>query len=252
MSSCFIQGELGSPPLTGLLHTLRPAHWFSAHLHCRYAARVLHVPLPNAEVGAPAASTAIVNPDEIAIDFDDDEGTSTSAPTVINPNEINIDFDVNIPAHPTAPAPSSLQNPEEININLDDEGLAAHAASELVSAAASASAGGAAPTLINGEVDALIAEVAEAVGQPSATSKVNPDEITLDDEELEVEVAKPAPTRTAVVPSVGGFVFGSAPGSQEGRVETHFLALDKCLPRRDYLEVCRSTYSINTQLTLVG
>ncbi|CDO68096.1 hypothetical protein BN946_scf185044.g4 [Trametes cinnabarina] len=35
-------GALGSPPLMGLLRTLRPQWWFAAHLHCRFEALVVH------------------------------------------------------------------------------------------------------------------------------------------------------------------------------------------------------------------
>jgi lariat debranching enzyme len=92
-----------------LLRNLRPDWWFSAHLHVRFVAEVVH------------------------------------------------------------DSPSSVANPDEINIEDDDE----------------------AP----------------------AKPLVNPDEITLDDEEEQVAPLPPP------------------------RLKTRFLALDKCLPRRQFLEV---------------
>ncbi|KAL1711189.1 lariat debranching enzyme, C-terminal domain-containing protein [Schizophyllum commune] len=67
---------LGSPPLRGLLHQLQPEWWFSAHLHTRFEATVVHGPAEGAEgvngraEGAESAPPA-PNPDEIAIDEDD-------------------------------------------------------------------------------------------------------------------------------------------------------------------------------------
>ena len=36
------EGSLGSPPGEQILHELQPCHWFSAHLHVKYAALVSH------------------------------------------------------------------------------------------------------------------------------------------------------------------------------------------------------------------
>lgn len=37
------RGRLGSPPSMELLTYMRPKHWFSGHLHCKYTASVAHV-----------------------------------------------------------------------------------------------------------------------------------------------------------------------------------------------------------------
>ncbi|KAG1753602.1 lariat debranching enzyme, C-terminal domain-containing protein [Suillus paluster] len=72
-------GNLGSPPLMGLLRTLKPRWWFSAHLHVRFQA---------------------TNPDEIAIADDDfDAVEHQNLPTEVphlqeapqNPDEIILD-----------------------------------------------------------------------------------------------------------------------------------------------------------------
>lgn len=55
----------------GLLRTLKPKWWFSAHLHTRFVATVPH--------GTPVVPK-VDNPDEIAIDDEDEEPT--------NPDEI--------------------------------------------------------------------------------------------------------------------------------------------------------------------
>lgn len=44
-------GSLGSPPAEQILHELQPAHWFSAHLHVKYAAVILHSPQQQAQQG---------------------------------------------------------------------------------------------------------------------------------------------------------------------------------------------------------
>ncbi|KAF9234255.1 lariat debranching enzyme, C-terminal domain-containing protein [Melanogaster broomeanus] len=97
-------GNLGSPPLMGLLQTLRPNWWFSAHLHVRFEAIVRHgrgdqVPGESSPAVAPA------NPDEISIlDEDFDEASATPEGAL-----------------PTERAPALPQNPEEITLEGEEE-----------------------------------------------------------------------------------------------------------------------------------
>ncbi|KAF8966394.1 lariat debranching enzyme, C-terminal domain-containing protein [Flammula alnicola] len=95
-------GSLGSPPLMGLLRTLRPEWWFAAHMHTRFAATVVHGGPPNLE------TTPIQNPDEIQIE--DDEFATESSP---NP--------VKTPGIPTQPAESVPRNPDEIMLEDEEE-----------------------------------------------------------------------------------------------------------------------------------
>ena len=106
-------GELGSPPLMGLLHTLRPQWWFAAHLHTRYAATVVHA-------GAPApVPVPVANPDEIQIDDDEFDTAPANTPaTARNPDEITLDDEedaVEAPAPPPPKTNSAKIVPQKIN-----------------------------------------------------------------------------------------------------------------------------------------
>ncbi|KAJ7231280.1 lariat debranching enzyme, C-terminal domain-containing protein [Mycena haematopus] len=123
LRSDIMSGQLGSPPLFNLLRTLQPEWWFSAHLHTRFEACVIH--------GEPTIGDDIVvgqverDPNEIVIDEEVEVSTAPEpAATSRDPNEIVIDDEDEIPPVPeaTASAPRTPLNPDEITLSdLEDE-----------------------------------------------------------------------------------------------------------------------------------
>jgi lariat debranching enzyme len=45
-------GELGNPHAMHLMRRMRPAYWFSAHMHCKFTALVQHTPPAPAHAAA--------------------------------------------------------------------------------------------------------------------------------------------------------------------------------------------------------
>ncbi|KAJ8108641.1 hypothetical protein ONZ43_g6364 [Nemania bipapillata] len=121
-------GSLGNPAAAYVMDRLRPAYWFSAHLHCKYAA-IKRYPPPGAqpteaEKEAPSASTsaaekATQNPDEIDLD---DEGDGLE---VVDPAQAETGVQ-EAPPTSTSAAEQATNNPDEID--LDDESDAPEAA----------------------------------------------------------------------------------------------------------------------------
>lgn len=115
-------GQLGSPPLMGLLRTLRPEWWFSAHLHCRFEAAVVHASdngVGGQQAGKGAEGT---NPDEIAIEDDEfdkpekvitektnEKETEATNNVSRNPDEILLEDEEEDVVAPPPPPPPPLQ-----------------------------------------------------------------------------------------------------------------------------------------------
>lgn len=129
---------LGSPPLLELMREIQPEHWFSAHLHVKFAAVYEHAPGSSSKSKSTAVASKAIhqvpadagnNPDEITIEddeFDEDPSPhAVSAPAIGNPDEIDIgdeDFDDEpaTAALPVTTSKLSTNNPDEIDIGDED------------------------------------------------------------------------------------------------------------------------------------
>ncbi|KAF9896876.1 hypothetical protein BX616_006580, partial [Lobosporangium transversale] len=132
--------RLGSKPYEQVLRTLRPAHWYSAHLHVRFTAVVQwDSPVQKSDTGKsteaeaplsaarpPAAAVTEVttsatvsiqptkNPDEIDINFDDEDENDDGQQMEKSEGKTEL-------AVPSAPTPAAVANPDEIQIEMDSE-----------------------------------------------------------------------------------------------------------------------------------
>lgn len=89
-----MDGSLGNPAAEYVLDRLRPRYWFSAHMHCKFAAVKQFLPPEAAAVAvapvqtvqdeslakAPASTSNGGNPDEIDLAMDDDDDAGPMAP----------------------------------------------------------------------------------------------------------------------------------------------------------------------------
>jgi lariat debranching enzyme len=101
-------GTLGSVAATAVLERLRPAHWFSAHMHVKFAGMWEHSErqdsTSNSTQNISGAETAH-NADEIELDVAEDE------PAAAPKNDAEIDLDME--DEDLAPAPTDISTQTE-------------------------------------------------------------------------------------------------------------------------------------------
>jgi lariat debranching enzyme len=168
-------GTLGSVAATTVLERLRPAHWFSAHMHCKFAGLWAHA---DTEDMSSADSMPAKNTEEIELDGLDD--ISTAAP----------------------------KNDEEIDLDMDDEEQPPAAEAETVDSSVASNANG-------------TSEVPQDVRDLLPASFARPK-------------FEPVPTLPFPVDITNK--------------TTRFLALDKCLPKRSFLQLVEITPHTPTNL----
>lgn len=175
-------GALGSSAARYVMDRLRPTHWFSAHMHCKFTAVVNY--------SKSMESTILENNGK------GQPGLVASEPrNTINADEINIDFDEDTPSnHIVSGASLALQNSDEIDLDMEYE------------------------------------EPANVIERTSVPSQKLGEDYIPDSIRAQLPASFNKPTARPPDAHVG------VPSNITNE-ETQFLALDKCLPNRQFLQL---------------
>ncbi|EPE07758.1 lariat debranching enzyme [Ophiostoma piceae UAMH 11346] len=238
-----MEGQLGNVAAEYVLDRLRPRYWFSAHLHCKYAAVKLFDP-PSEAAAVPEADTketAALDASTVPISRPDPVPTQMNLPPPVQPSETanpdQIDLDdsdseeatekheepkMNLPA-PTQPA--EVANPDEIDLDDSDH---EDVPNQKKDPAAEPKAE---------EEDPREVDETKADGKEPAAPISNVDGVS-----SELLAQLPASFQRPAQPSSA---YPSRPKGRPGQpvpptitnTRVDFLALDKCLPGRHFLQL---------------
>jgi lariat debranching enzyme len=248
-------GTLGSPPLLEILRHIQPEHWFAAHLHVKFAAVFDHgtagMAIQDVTIGGIeaeedddlgkllAAELAKDNPDEIHMEDEDDDDVDKEEEGLFNPDEIVIeeedDFEEILPEKTLPSTGITPHNPEEIRIEdeeFDDPPSAAPQISVMSVHKSSNNAEAGPSTAREAVIIDESVDVVEAIrttnGQTAAKGVIG---VSKED----------------AIATISNGVSG-ATGS--GR-RTKFLALDKCGPGKDFIQVWLASSLLHIRLILL-
>ncbi|KXJ96386.1 lariat debranching enzyme, C-terminal domain-domain-containing protein [Microdochium bolleyi] len=177
-------GSLGNPAATYVMDRLRPAYWFSAHMHCKFSA-VKTYDAPSSQNGVNKSvdsSDKAEEPAPAAVQT----SNSTASETAANPDEIDLDMD------------DDDSDENKIDTEVKDEKPSTHEPAEPAGAT---------------KADTTVAGISEELRA-----------------QLPASFAKPAPQAPKSTP-------GQPVPPTITNTTTRFLALDKCLPGRKYIQL---------------
>ncbi|KAF2747251.1 DBR1-domain-containing protein [Sporormia fimetaria CBS 119925] len=192
-------GTLGSVAAATVLQRLRPRYWFSAHMHVKYSALWKHDPASFSPPSVPQSNPVEAGGQPLEVAHGGAE--PLSAGVVKNDAEIDLDMDIDDPAQPTLNSSPTKANEAEIDLDLDGDDDSAPILN---------TENGPAPPNGQDEVDRT------QDGVPDDIRSLLP---------ASFNRQQPASVETLPFPA------------EIANTTTQFLALDKCLPNRHFLQL---------------